>query len=226
MLMVAMDLATLEQKCFPHSLIQYNRFGFLSLRTRDHFPGSDKSLTENIGEHIPATIKLPLHRVILLSQLAHFGFAFNPISFFIFISVETNEVLGVILEVHNTPWGQRHFYPLFNLQNDGNALVAHFDKKLHVSPFMSMDFTYAFSMAKRGEKTIISLDNWRSQNKHMTAGAALSHHRLERGSIKKAFLRQPLSPHKTVLAIYWQALKLWLKGVPFCPHPKSGILKP
>jgi DUF1365 family protein len=26
---------------------------------------------------------------------------------------------------------------------------------------------------------------------------------------------------KVAAAIYWQALKLWLKGIPFYPHPKT-----
>lgn len=38
-------------------------------------------------------------------------------------------------EVTNSPWGERHAYVV-------PGGVGHFDKALHVSPFMGMDHTY------------------------------------------------------------------------------------
>jgi len=32
-------------------------------------------------------------------------------------------------------------------------------------------------------------------------------------------LRFPLMTMKVIAAIHWQALKLWIKGVPFLEHP-------
>ena len=41
----------------------------------------------------------------------------------------------------------------------------------------------------------------------------------------RAALRQPLMAWKVHAAIYWQALRLWAKRVPFHPHPgKSAAL--
>ncbi|MEN1729281.1 MAG: DUF1365 family protein, partial [Pseudomonadota bacterium] len=33
--------------------------------------------------------------------------------------------------------------------------------------------------------------------------------------------RFPLVTFKVVVGIYWQAFKLWIKGIPFHPHPDS-----
>lgn len=223
-LMVAIDLEKIEQSCSPNSMIKNNSFGLMSLRNRDHFPQSANSLIANIRTLLPAHIASQQYRVLLLSQMAHFGFAFNPISFFVVTSLD-GKLLGMILEVHNTPWGERHYYPIFDLAEHDGALHSRFRKALHVSPFMPMEFDYGFSLRKNNNTVTVIMDNLQGDTKHFTAGLSLEYQPLKPRTLLQKFIRHPFSPHKTVTAIYWQALKLWIKGVPFCSHPKSADRK-
>jgi DUF1365 family protein len=220
--MIAVDLETCTQHCAPQTILYLNRFSRLSLRDRDHFPGSLLSLKANVHALLPSAIQNKPYRVMLLSQMAHFGFAFNPISFFVISAADSEQILGFILEVHNTPWGERHYYPVFDFTNENGRLEAVFKKVLHVSPFMKMDFDYAFAVQSSEQGVRITMDNWQNDIQHLNAGVMLVHQPLEPRTLRQQFWRQPFSPHKVVLAIYWEALKLWWKGVPFCPHPSRS----
>jgi DUF1365 family protein len=40
--------------------------------------------------------------------------------------------------------------------------------------------------------------------------------------IRKTLIRFPLMTVKVASGIYWNALKLWIKGVPFYSHPNKS----
>ena len=53
------------------------------------------------------------------------------------------------------------------------------------------------------------------------AGMTLALEPASRRTLSWMPFKFPLVTLKVVAGIYWQALKLWIKGIPFHPHPNS-----
>jgi DUF1365 family protein len=137
-----------------------------------------------------------------------------------------SQIEAVVAEVTNTPWGERYCYVLEadSARRSPGALQARTMKEFHVSPFMGMELAYDWSLGVPGERLRLVIAN-RERDGGLLFDAALALERREISgwSLARALLRYPLLTFQVVAAIYWQALRLWIKKVPFCSHPrKSG----
>lgn len=165
-------------------------------------------------------------KVFMLSHLRYLGFNFNSVCFY--FCYQNDNLKYIVSEITNTPWGERHSY--LHLCDEGkrggkngdNLFQFEFDKEFHVSPFLTMDMHYQWLFKVEDDELRIHMvvNQKRTNHKFFDATFTADYLPLTKINMRKLVLSRPLQPLKMVSAIYWQALKLWLKKIPFVPHPK------
>jgi DUF1365 family protein len=161
----------------------------------------------------------PLGPVFLLANLRYFGVLTNPISCYYCFAPDGETLEYLVAEVTNTPWHERHAYVL-PVTSGQEWFETQFDKALHVSPFNPMAMRYQWRSNVPGDRLGIHLENYSGDDRIFDATLTLEAQPLTAPNLAKHLLRYPLMTTKVVCAIYWQALRLWLKGNRFHSHPK------
>ena len=116
------------------------------------------------------------------------------------------------IEITNTPWNERHTYVV---PAGGGEL----DKRFHVSPFFPMQHRYRWTFSPPGERLTVDMANDEGARTVFQARLSLTRHELTGRTLAEASLAQPLMAWKVHAAIYWQALRLFLKGARVHTHP-------
>jgi len=150
------------------------------------------------------------------------GYAFKPVSFWHALRAD-GSLRATVAEVNNT-FGEHHCYVLDH-PDWGRTQWA--DKVFHVSPFCTVSGRYAFRFTC-GSDAAASASTPRCAARidyADDAGPILSTHiggHLQRATpagLRRAFWTHPAQSWAITARIHWQALRLWLKGVPFHAKP-------
>ena len=151
-----------------------------------------------------------------------FGYAFKPVSFW-YCERADGSLRALVAEVNNT-FGERHCY-LLDSPRWGHEL--HARKDFHVSPFCAVEGSYRFRFLWAGqrERIVARIDHDDRTGPLLRTSVSGALRPLTRARALLALLRFPLLGIGIVARIHWQALRLWLAGVPWFRRP-AAPLKP
>ena len=192
-------------------------------RRSDHVGDPGQPLDTAVRDLVEQeTGRRPAGPIRLLTHLRYFGYVMNPVSFYYCFGERDEDVDTIVAEVHNTPWGERHCYVLAANAGQRHLQTHRFrlEKQFHVSPFMSMNQTYEWRFTHPGEKLSVHMENFERGGKLFDATLTLERRPLTTASLARVLWAYPLMTVSVIAAIYGQALKLWILGAPFNPHPK------
>lgn len=203
-----------------------NRRSALSFHDKDHGDGRSDALAwldellQRAGMDVTA---LQRGEVWLQTFPRVLGVVFKPVSFW-WVHTENKGLVAVVAEVNNT-FGERHAYVL-SVPRMGAQVQA--TKVFHVSPFCQARGLYKFRFMRTGDWGVPHADAARllvRVDHDDECGAVLQTSQsgeltpLTHAAVRRVFWTHPLMTWGVIWRIHWQALKLWLSGVPLVKKP-------
>ena len=186
--MTYLDLDELDD-VFRHRLFWSTREFNLAWFKRDdyliEFSKSGQRLSDAVRDLVQQRIgSRPQGPIRLLTNLRHFGFGMNPVSFYYCFNAGGESLHSIVTEINNTPWNEQHAYVCPCDGDDagqtrghgdtgtrGNQIPAsprrrvsvslpyrfQFDKAFHVSPFIEMAVRYDWRFTTPGERLAVHM---------------------------------------------------------------------
>jgi DUF1365 family protein len=220
-------LAHLDVDALPGSLDRLplwsaRRAAPLHFRRRDFLDGGDGPLGDGVRDLVHERLgRRPTGPVTLLAHLRTFGWLFNPLAVY-YCWHPHGGLDAIVLEVSNTPWGERTWYVL-DAQQSNAATVA---KAMHVSPFLPMNVEYRVTWTEPGDRLTLRIDVERDDVRLFDAALTLRRVPLDRRHAVTTPLRHLFLTLRVSLGIYREAIRLWLRRAPFHRHPAKRRMDP
>ncbi len=221
--MAYLRLDEIDQVLAKSRLWSRSRFSVARFRREDFIGDPQQSLDSEVRRRVREETGRE-HRgpIYLLANLRYFGLQMNPLVCYYCFSEDETTLEHLVAEVTNTPWNERHSYVLTPREGE-RILRQQFDKVFHVSPFNPMAMRYDWRSNIPGDRLAIHLENHTERGREFDATLALKAEPVSTRTLNSVLWRFPLMTAKVAAAIYWQALKLFIKRLPYYPHPGTTL---
>ncbi|MFD1331931.1 DUF1365 domain-containing protein [Methylopila musalis] len=212
-----LDLDEIEQLSAKLRLFSRNRFNLYAFRDADYGDRSGGPLRPQIEETLAkAGIAHDGGPIRLLTMPRILGYAFNPLSTY-FCYRRDGGLCATVYEVHNT-FGEIHSYVAPADVSDG-PVRQEADKVFHVSPFMTLDMRYAFTVVPPTERVSVAIEGGDREGRLITAVLSGARTEFDDAALLRLLATHPLLTLKVTAAIHWHALRLLAKRISWRPHP-------
>ena len=225
MFMMYLDLDELPTLFDRYLFWSDKRFNLAYFNRKHHLGDTKQSLKQSVMDTVYQQQGIKLNGPVrLLTHLSYFGFGFNPASFY-YCFDDTGEKLEVIVvEVNNTPWGEQFCYVLPANKVDATSKnIYELNKQFHVSPFNPMDQQYQWRLSDPSDHLSVYMKNSVDNTKVFDAVLTLKRLDITSFNLAKMLAGFPFMTLKVVVAIYFEAIKLWFKRTPIFDHPEKSL---
>jgi DUF1365 family protein len=202
-----------------------NRAGGVSFHDADHGVGGPDALAWCEALLASAGIDDAQGEIWLHTYPRVLGVVFKPVSFW-YAHRQDGTLAAVVAEVNNT-FGERHAYLLSGPELAWGREVRA-DKVFHVSPFCRVAGHYRFRFLRvpgaaglqaDAGRTVVRIDHDDADGPLLATSVSGRLLPLTRAALWQTALRMPALTLMVLARIHWQALRLWLKRVPFWRKP-------
>ena len=154
-----------------------------------------------------------------LMNMRTLGLYFSPVNFYYGFDGD-GRFTHFLAEVSNTPWNERHHYAYHVA--DGRYEPTQ-TKAFQVSPFNPLQQQYRWRIGPPGEAIDVSIMVSDGRGEIFEARLHLERHQLDKATVRRLLLKKPIMTVFIVGGIYYQALKIYLKGIPYVPYEKEAV---